>query len=92
MTGVAAVTVPAVTVKAAEIDPCGIDTVAGTLADGVLELESDITAPPAPASAVRLTVPDPVWPLTITLGLTAILLRVGVAGLTVRANVWLTPE
>ncbi len=57
MTGVAALTVPAVTVKVAEVCPCGIVTVAGTLAAVVLELESDTVTPPLPAAAVRLTVP-----------------------------------
>ena len=67
------VTVPAVTVNVAEVEPAGTVTLAGTLA-AVLELESVTTTPPVPAAAVRLTVPVPLWPLTIVLGLTEILL------------------
>jgi len=92
VTGIAAVTVPAVTANVAEVEPCGTDTVVGTLADTELVLESDTTAPPEPAGAVRVTVPVPDWPLTIALGLTERLLRAGGGGLTVRANVVLTPE
>jgi len=85
-------TVPAVTVKVAEEEPCGTVTLEGTLAAVVLELDSDTTTPPVPATAVRLTVPVPVWPLTIILGLTETLLRAAAGGLTVTPNVLLTPE
>ena len=54
------VTVPAVTVNVADVDPAGTVTLAGTLAAVVLELESATTTPPVPAAAVRLTVPVPV--------------------------------
>ena len=63
------------TVNVAEVDPAGTVTLAGTVAAVPLELESDTATPPVPAAAVRLTVPVPVWPLTIVLGLTETLLR-----------------
>jgi hypothetical protein len=66
--------VPAVTVKVAEVEPCGTITLDGTVAALVLELNSDTTAPPLPAADVRVTVPVPVWPLTMLLGLTETLL------------------
>ncbi len=77
MTGVAALTVPAVTVKVAEVCPCGIVTVAGTLAAVVLELESDTVTPPLPAAAVRLTVRSGGPALAIVEELTERLLRAG---------------
>lgn len=58
--GVEALTVPAVTVNVAEVDPAGTVTLAGTLAAVVLELDRVTTTPPVPAAAVRLTVPVPV--------------------------------
>jgi len=76
----------------AEAEPCGTVTLAGTLAAVVLELESDTTTPPDPAAEVRLTVPVPVRPLTIVLGLTETLLKTTGGGLTVTPNVLLTPE
>ena len=82
---------PVVTVNGAEVEPCGMVTVEGTLAAAVLELESDTAAPPLPAGAVSVTVPVPVWPLTIALGLTDTLLKAAAAGLMVTPNV-LTPE
>ena len=91
VTGVAALTVPAVTMKVAEVCPCGIVTVAGTLAAVVLELESDTMTPPLPAAAVRLTVPVADPPLAIVLELTVRLLSAGGGGLTVIPNVALTP-
>jgi hypothetical protein len=57
---VAVVTVPAVTVNVADIEPCATVTLEGTLAAVVLELESETTTPPLPAASVRLTVPVPV--------------------------------
>ena len=68
---------PAVTVNVAEVcEPCrNWSRSTGTLAAMRLELESVTVAPPVPAAAVRLTVPVPVWPLTIVLGLTETLLK-----------------
>ena len=83
---------PAVTVNAAEVEPAGTVTLAGTPAAVLLELESVTTAPPVPAAAVRVTVPVPVWPLTIVLGLTETLLSAAGGGVTVTPNVMLTPE
>ncbi len=91
MTEVAVVTLPVVTENAAEVEPCGTVTDAGTLAAVEFELESDTTTPPEPAAEVRLTVPVPAWPLTIVLGLTETLLSAAGGGLTVRPNVSLTP-
>jgi len=84
--------VPVVTANVAEVEPCGTVTLAGTLAAVVLELVSDTAIPPVPAASVRLTVPVPDWPLTIVPGLTDTLLRATGGGLTVTANVLLTPE
>ena len=81
MTEVAVVTLPAVTVNVAELEPCGTVTVVGTLAAVALELASEMAMPPVPAAAVRVTVPVPDWPLVIVLGLTEIPLRAGVAEL-----------
>ncbi len=85
-------TLPAVTMNEAELEPDGIVTVEGTLAAAVLELESATATPPVPAVEVRLTVPEPVCPLTMVLGLTEILLRAGGGGLTVTPKVVFTPE
>ena len=76
----------------AEVKPAGTVTLAGTLAAVALELESVTTAPPVPAAAVRLTVPVPVWPLAMVLGLTETLLSAAGGGLIVTPNVMLTPE
>ena len=83
---------PAVTVNVADVDPAGIVTLAGTLAAVVLELEMVTTTPPVPAAEVRLTVPVPVWPLMIVLGLTETLLRAAGGGLTVTPKAALTLE
>ena len=80
------------TVKVAEVCPCGTVTDAGTLAAVLLELESDIAIPPLPAAEVRLTVPVADPPLAIVLELTERLLSAGAGGLTVTPNVLLTPE
>ena len=80
------------TVNVAEVAPCATITLEGTLAAVVLELESDTATPPVPAAVVRVTVPVPVWPLTIVPGLTETLLRAAGGGFTVTPNVLFTPE
>jgi hypothetical protein len=84
--------VPAVTVNVTEVEPAGTVTLEGTLAAAVLELASDTTTPPVPAAVVRVTVPVPVRPLTIVLGLTETLLSAAGGGLIVTPNVLFTPE
>jgi hypothetical protein len=79
-------------VNVADVEPCATVTLEGPLAAVVLELDSPTATPPVPAAAVRLTVPVPVWPLAIVLGLTEMLLRAAAGGLTVTPNVLLTPE
>ena len=86
------VTVPAVTVNVAEVEPAGTFTLAGTLAAVALELESVTTAPPVPAAAVRVTVPVPVWPLTIVLGLTETLFSAASGGVIVTPKIAFTLE
>jgi hypothetical protein len=54
-----------VTLNVAVVAPGGTVTLAGTLAAAGLELESDITEPPAGAAAVSFTVPVELCPLTI---------------------------
>ena len=90
MTGVAELTVNAVTVKVADDWPCGTVTVAGTLAAVVFELEIETIAPPLPAAAVRLTVPVAVPPLVMVPELIEKPFRAG--GFTVTPNVSLTLE
>ena len=85
-------TVPAVTVNVAEVEPAGTVTLEGTLAAVALELESDTATPPVPAASVRATVPVPVWPLTIVLGLTEMLLSAAAGGLMVTLKVAFTVE
>jgi hypothetical protein len=86
------VTLPAVTEIVAEVEPCGTVTDEATLATAAFELDSETTAPPAPAGDVRLTVPFTDWPLTIVLELNVRLLNVGSGGFTVRLDVTLAPE
>jgi hypothetical protein len=86
------VAVPAVTVNVAEVAPCVTVTLEGTLAAAVLELESETTTPPEPAAADRVTVPVPVCPLMIVLGLTETPLKAAAGGLMVTPEVMLTPE
>jgi hypothetical protein len=81
-----------VTVNVTVVAPAGTVTLEGTLAAAVLELASDTTTPPVPAAVVRVTVPVPVWPLTIVLGLTETLLRAPGNGLMVTMNVAFTLE
>jgi hypothetical protein len=91
VTEVAAVTLLVVTENVAEVEPCGIVMEVGTVAALEFELESDTTAPPDPAAAVRLTVPVPDWPPTIVAGLTETLLSAaGGTGFTVSAAVLAT--
>jgi hypothetical protein len=92
VTEVVALTLPVVTEKFAEVEPCETVTDAGTPAAVEFELERVTTAPPDPAAAVRVTVPVPDWPLTIVPGDTETALRPGGGGLTVRPNVSLAPE
>jgi len=73
------------------MDPCGTVTDAGTLAIAAFELDSESTAPPAPAGDVRLTVPFTDWPLTIVLAPSVRLLSVASGGFTVRPEVRLAP-
>lgn len=89
---VGAVTLPAITENVADVAPCGIVIVAGTLAAVVLELESNTDKPPVPAGAVRLIVPVPDRPLTSVVGLAETPLNAGWGGATVTANVALVPE
>ena len=53
-------TVPAVTVNVAEVAPAATDTLDGTVAAEVFELESDTVTPPVPAAEISVTVPVPV--------------------------------
>ena len=92
VTGVGLVTLPAVTVKVAEVAPCSTVTDAGTAAAAVLELESAIVKGPALAAAVSVTVPLPDCPLTIVDGLTERVLGTTGAGLTVTPAVILIPK
>lgn len=92
MTGVEELTRPVFTENGAELAPCGIVTVAGTLAAELLELESETITPPAPAAPDSLIVPAPVRPLTMAEGLTEMLLKVAGAGSTVIPKVSFTPE
>lgn len=88
---VEALTVPAVNVKVAEVEPCGIVTLDGTIA-AALELESDTDAPPVPAADVRVMVPVADWPLTIVMGLTVMPLNAGAGGFTMTLKTAVAPE
>jgi hypothetical protein len=92
VTAVEAVTLPVVTLKVADAEPCGTVTDAGAPAMEALELEIDMVAPPVPAAAVRLTVPVPDCPLVMEAGFTEMLLRAPGRGLTVTPEVALTPK
>ena len=87
MAAVAVVTLPVVTENVAVVEPCATVTDTGTLAAVEFELESVTTAPPEPATEVRLTVPVADWPLTIVLGLTVIVLSAAATGFTVTPTV-----
>jgi len=60
-------TVVVITVKAALVLPAATVTLLGTLATALL-LESDTTAPPEGAGAVRLTVPNEAFPPVVLVG------------------------
>ena len=92
VTGVDALTIPAVIENVAELTPCGTVTDEGTLAAAPFELESETTAPPLPAADVRVTVPVVDWPLSIVFELREILLRAATGGFTVRPDAILAPE
>ncbi len=92
MTGVAELTVPAVTVKVAEVWPCATVTEAGTVAAEVLELESETDTPPLPAADVKVTVPVAEPPLAIVPELMESVLSAGAGGLTVIPKVAIRPE
>lgn len=91
VTGVEAVTVVVATVNVCEVAPAETVTLAGTVTDFVLELANETTTPPVGAADVRVTVPVPVCPPTMVLGLTFTLVSDGAGGLTVSAKVLLTP-
>lgn len=79
------------TVKVADVAPCGTVTEAGTLATEGFELTSITEAPPLGAADVRVIVPVADWPLVSEVLLTVSLLADGVGGVTVTLNVALTP-
>ena len=85
-------TVPAVTVNVAEVAPCATVTLDGTPAALAFELDKETTAPPDAAADVNVTVPVPVCPLTIVLGLTVTPLKAAGGGLIVTPVVRLRPE
>ena len=92
VTAVDAETAAVDTAKVAEVDPAGTVTLDGTVADALLS-DSATTAPPAGATALRVTVPvDPEPPRTAA-GLSATEDRMSGGGFTVRGAVWLaTPN
>jgi hypothetical protein len=92
LTDVGVVTLLVVSENAADVEPGGTVMERGTLATATFELESVMTAPPEPATEVRLMVPVPDVPPTIVLGLTEIVVRAAGGGSTVRSKVSLTPE
>jgi hypothetical protein len=69
VTGVEVVTVVVVTVKVRLLDPAGTVTLAGTVA-ALESSESETTAPPLGAGALRVTVPVEELPPTTLVGLT----------------------
>lgn len=92
ITGVEVVTLPPLTVKVADVIPCAIATLAGTVTGEPAGLESQTVKPLVPtAGAVDVTVPVAFPPLVIVLGLTEKVLRAG-GGFTVIGKVTLAPE
>jgi hypothetical protein len=85
------VTTPALRPKVAEEAPGATVTLPGTLTAEVLELDSSMTAPPAEAGEVRVTVPVLDCPLVIELVPRAMPLREVPGGLTVRPKLELVP-
>lgn len=57
-----------VIVNVALVEPAAINTLAGTCAADVLELESDTVAPPAAAAPFRVIVPAELFPPTTEVG------------------------
>jgi hypothetical protein len=89
---VTVLTLPVVTEKVCDVEPCGTLTETGTEATFELELERVTTAPPEPAGVDSVTVPDPEFPLMIVDGVTEMPVRATGAGLTVRPVVTFAPE
>ncbi len=77
------------TVKVAVVSFAATVTVAGTVAAAVLLLDSVMTAPPAGAGPFSVTVPIELVPPRTEVGFKETL--VGVAAITVRVEVWVTP-
>ncbi|HUA85830.1 MAG TPA: hypothetical protein VMB85_18350 [Bryobacteraceae bacterium] len=94
VTEVSVRTVPAVTLKVAEVAPAATVTLAGTFAALVLELDNDTVAPPEGAAEVSVTLPVFDSPFVSVLELTLMLLSVAAAaaGSIVRPAVLLAPE
>ena len=90
-TVVAVLTVPAVTLNVADVEPCGTSTDDGTEAAVEFEDPSWTVTPPDPAGAVNDTVPVPDCPLGIEFGFTDRPLSAAGAGSMVTPVVSLTP-
>ena len=80
-----------VTANVALVAPAATVTLAGTVADDVLSLDSDTTAPPAGAGPLSVTVPVEELPPTTLDGVTPNELNPTAAGVTVRGAVLVTP-
>jgi hypothetical protein len=87
---VAAVTLPAVIAKFADVAPAGTATVAGTVA-AACELARDTETPPLPAAALSVTVPVAEPPLVTDAGAMVSPLRAACGGFTVSGAVLLLP-
>lgn len=90
------VTLLVVAVKDALVAPAGTVTLAGTVTTAVLLLESETSAPPLGAGALRVTMPAEGDPPTTVLGESVRAVRVGPAavgcGVTVREALCVRPE